>query len=202
MLCTGGWLYCINTLGFPSVDLVQKHLGLFTPPTPVFPVLGRLKEFKVSLLEVFREAHAQSVGMTRLTESVNRDKEQPFSSEEIQAALSKMQEDNQVMVSEGIIFLIWGGLVSGLGPCQESFSQAPTPDAGRCLYSPNNSVSLNWSWGTRDEAEWGFCGRFGSESCPEAKQEGGGEGLRLLPHHCKRLDRTPHPQTNQTICYK
>ncbi|XP_074189170.1 DNA replication licensing factor MCM3 isoform X2 [Rhinolophus sinicus] len=67
---------------------------------------SRLKAFKVALLEVFREAHAQSVGMTRLTESVNRDEEQPFSPEEIQAALSTMQDDNQVMVSEGIVFLI------------------------------------------------------------------------------------------------
>ncbi|XP_037375756.1 DNA replication licensing factor MCM3 isoform X2 [Talpa occidentalis] len=67
---------------------------------------SRLKAFKVALLEVFREAHAQSVGMNHLTESINQDKEEPFSSAEIQAALSKMQDDNQVMVSEGIIFLI------------------------------------------------------------------------------------------------
>ncbi|ELV09925.1 DNA replication licensing factor MCM3 [Tupaia chinensis] len=67
---------------------------------------SRLKAFKVALLDVFREAHAQSVGMNRLTESINQDREEPFSSVEIQAALSKMQDDNQVMVSEGIIFLI------------------------------------------------------------------------------------------------
>ncbi|KAM9666759.1 DNA replication licensing factor MCM3 isoform 3-T3 [Trichechus inunguis] len=67
---------------------------------------SRLKAFKVALLEVFREAHAQSVGMNSLTESINRDTEEPFSPVEIQAALSKMQDDNQVMVSEGIIFLI------------------------------------------------------------------------------------------------
>ncbi|OWK13374.1 MCM3 [Cervus elaphus hippelaphus] len=67
---------------------------------------SRLKAFKAALLEVFREAHAQSVGMSRLTESVNRDNEEPFSSAEIQAALSRMQDDNQVMVSEGIVFLI------------------------------------------------------------------------------------------------
>jgi DNA replication licensing factor MCM3 len=65
-----------------------------------------LKSFKVALLDVFREAHAQSVGMNRLTESINQNKEDPFSSEEIQAALSRMQDDNQVMVSDGIIFLI------------------------------------------------------------------------------------------------
>ncbi|EPY73213.1 DNA replication licensing factor MCM3 [Camelus ferus] len=67
---------------------------------------SRLKAFKAALLEVFQEAHAQSVGMNRLTESVNRDREEPFSSMEIQAALNKMQDDNQVMVSEGIVFLI------------------------------------------------------------------------------------------------
>nr|XP_006211600.2 DNA replication licensing factor MCM3 isoform X2 [Vicugna pacos] len=67
---------------------------------------SRLKAFKAALLEVFQEAHAQSVGMNRLTESVNRDREEPFSSVEIQAALNKMQDDNQVMVSEGIVFLI------------------------------------------------------------------------------------------------
>ncbi|XP_006835772.1 PREDICTED: DNA replication licensing factor MCM3 [Chrysochloris asiatica] len=67
---------------------------------------SRLKAFKVALLEVFREAHAESVGMNRLTESINRDSEEPFSAAEVQAALSKMQDDNQVMVSEGIIFLI------------------------------------------------------------------------------------------------
>lgn len=73
---------------------------------PSSPDLDRLKEFKVALLDVFREAHAQSVGMNRLTESINQDREEPFSSAEIQVALSKMQDDNQVMVSEGIIFLI------------------------------------------------------------------------------------------------
>ncbi|KAK1338318.1 hypothetical protein QTO34_001433 [Cnephaeus nilssonii] len=53
---------------------------------------SRLKAFKMALLEVFREAHAQSVGMNRLTESINQDKEEPFSPEEIQAALTKMQD--------------------------------------------------------------------------------------------------------------
>lgn len=67
---------------------------------------SRLKAFKAALLEVFQEAHAQSVGMIHLTESINRNKEEPFSSEEIQASLSRMQDDNQVMVSEGIVFLI------------------------------------------------------------------------------------------------
>lgn len=83
-----------------------EHVGHFLLLHPVSPVLGRLKAFKAALLEVFQEAHAQSVGMNRLTESISRDNEEPFSSAEIQAALSRMQDDNQVMVSEGIVFLI------------------------------------------------------------------------------------------------
>lgn len=85
---------------------MPESIGFVYSSSSVFPFWVRLKAFKVALLEVFQEAHAQSVGMNRLTESINQNKEEPFSSAEIQAALSKMQDDNQVMVSEGIVFLI------------------------------------------------------------------------------------------------
>lgn len=112
---------CVNgkeyELGDTSIMLTSWVFPVWILPESIwvcllltlfFPVWGRLKSFKVALLDVFREAHAQSVGMNRLTESINQNKEDPFSSEEIQAALSRMQDDNQVMVSDGIIFLIWG----------------------------------------------------------------------------------------------
>ncbi|KAJ7345621.1 hypothetical protein JRQ81_001571 [Phrynocephalus forsythii] len=67
---------------------------------------SRLKAFKAALLEVFKAAHAQSVGLKSLMESINRDNASPFSSNEVKAALEKMQDDNQVMVSDDIIFLI------------------------------------------------------------------------------------------------
>ncbi|CAB1339801.1 unnamed protein product, partial [Coregonus sp. 'balchen'] len=57
----------------------------------------RLKEFKSSLLEVFRSAHAQSVGMNSLVESVNKDSDAPFTLTEVRAALARMQDDNQIM---------------------------------------------------------------------------------------------------------
>lgn len=82
------------------------HCAWLLPCSHFFPVLDRLKAFKAALLNVFQEAHAQSVGMNHLIDSINRDKEKPFSPEEIQASLSRMQDDNQVMVSEGIVFLI------------------------------------------------------------------------------------------------
>lgn len=66
----------------------------------------RLKEFKSSLLEVFRSAHAQSVGMKSLMDSVNKACQTPFTAEEVRAALARMQDDNQIMVADDIIFLI------------------------------------------------------------------------------------------------
>ncbi|XP_067273884.1 DNA replication licensing factor MCM3 [Pseudorasbora parva] len=66
----------------------------------------RLKEFKTALLEVFRSAHAQSVGMIALMESINKSSPSPFNETEVRAALARMQDDNQVMVADDIIFLI------------------------------------------------------------------------------------------------
>uniref|UniRef100_A0A672R3F0 DNA replication licensing factor MCM3 n=1 Tax=Sinocyclocheilus grahami TaxID=75366 RepID=A0A672R3F0_SINGR len=66
----------------------------------------RLKEFKTALLEVFRSSHAQSVGMITLMEGINKSCPSPFKETEVRAALSRMQDDNQVMVADDIIFLI------------------------------------------------------------------------------------------------
>uniref|UniRef100_A0A8D0GGT9 DNA replication licensing factor MCM3 n=1 Tax=Sphenodon punctatus TaxID=8508 RepID=A0A8D0GGT9_SPHPU len=68
--------------------------------------LVRLKEFRSGLLEVFKAAHAQSVGLKSLMESINRDNPNPFSSAEVKVALEQMQDDNQIMMSDDIIFLI------------------------------------------------------------------------------------------------
>uniref|UniRef100_A0A9J8AFQ9 DNA replication licensing factor MCM3 n=1 Tax=Cyprinus carpio carpio TaxID=630221 RepID=A0A9J8AFQ9_CYPCA len=66
----------------------------------------RLKEFKTALLEVFRSSHAQSVGIIALMEGINKSCPSPFKETEVRAALSRMQDDNQVMVADDIIFLI------------------------------------------------------------------------------------------------
>ncbi|KAI1241320.1 hypothetical protein IHE44_0009799 [Lamprotornis superbus] len=66
----------------------------------------RLKAFKAALLEVFKASHAQSVGLKNMMESINRDNPEPFSAAEVKVALAHMQDDNQVMVSDDIIFLI------------------------------------------------------------------------------------------------
>lgn len=71
-----------------------------------FCLFLRLKEFKSALLETFRASHAQSVGMKSLMENINKSRPTPFEQAEVQAALVRMQDDNQVMVADDIIFLI------------------------------------------------------------------------------------------------
>lgn len=66
----------------------------------------RLKEFKSSLFAVFQSAHAQSVKMKTLMDDINKGREQHFSEAEVRDALAHMQDHNQVMVSDDIIFLI------------------------------------------------------------------------------------------------
>nr|XP_033792281.1 DNA replication licensing factor MCM3 isoform X2 [Geotrypetes seraphini] len=66
----------------------------------------RLKAFKSALLEAFKSAHAQSIGMQNLMKAINQDNEAPFSLAEVQVALGHMQDQNQIMLSDEIIFLI------------------------------------------------------------------------------------------------
>ncbi|XP_049612433.1 DNA replication licensing factor MCM3 [Syngnathus scovelli] len=66
----------------------------------------RLKEFKSSLLAVFQSGHAQSVKMQVLMDGINKERQVRFTKAEVRAALTRMQDDNQVMVADDIIFLI------------------------------------------------------------------------------------------------
>ncbi|KAM9316956.1 DNA replication licensing factor MCM3 [Gastrophryne carolinensis] len=66
----------------------------------------RLKEFKASLLDAFKSAHAQSIAMPALMDAINKNNESPFSQGEVKAALELMEDANHIMVSENIVFLI------------------------------------------------------------------------------------------------
>uniref|UniRef100_A0AAX7VHZ4 DNA replication licensing factor MCM3 n=1 Tax=Astatotilapia calliptera TaxID=8154 RepID=A0AAX7VHZ4_ASTCA len=66
----------------------------------------RLKEFKSSLFAVFQSAHAQSVKMSALMDDINKERQNTFAEAEVRGALARMQDDNQVMVADDIIFLI------------------------------------------------------------------------------------------------
>uniref|UniRef100_A0A665WC11 DNA replication licensing factor MCM3 n=1 Tax=Echeneis naucrates TaxID=173247 RepID=A0A665WC11_ECHNA len=70
------------------------------------PESKQLKEFKSSLFGVFQSAHAQSVKMQLLMDGINKGRQERFTEPEVRAALARMQDDNQVMMADDIIFLI------------------------------------------------------------------------------------------------
>lgn len=90
-------------LWYPWLGREKKSLCLVSDGDCFSP---RLKAFKAALLEVFKASHAQSVGLKSVMESINRDNPEPFSLPEVKLALAHMQDDNQIMVSDDIIFLI------------------------------------------------------------------------------------------------
>jgi len=72
-----------------------------------FVLFVRLKAFKSSLFFLFKEAHSQSIELDRIRTQVNLDNDgAEFDEAELMAAINKMQEDNQIMLSENIVFLI------------------------------------------------------------------------------------------------
>ena len=73
-------------------------------------VSSRLKAFKGALLQAFKTKHSQSVAVAELLGLVNKDptpaQGEGFQEGEVEQLLGRMQDDNQVMVSEGVVFLI------------------------------------------------------------------------------------------------
>ncbi|XP_078449831.1 DNA replication licensing factor MCM3 [Lampetra planeri] len=65
----------------------------------------RLKEFKAALLDVFRKSHSQSVAIPAIMEALGGG-DTAFSLAEVRAAVARMEDDNQVMLSDDIVFLI------------------------------------------------------------------------------------------------
>ena len=67
----------------------------------------RLTLFKSSLQNVFSSEHAQTLSMDTVVAAVRRDYPNAnFTRGEMEAALNKMQDENQIMVSDEQIFLI------------------------------------------------------------------------------------------------
>uniref|UniRef100_A0A8C5C624 DNA replication licensing factor MCM3 n=1 Tax=Gadus morhua TaxID=8049 RepID=A0A8C5C624_GADMO len=68
------------------------------------------KAFKGALLQAFKTKRSQSVAVAELLGLVNKDptpaQGEGFQEGEVEQLLGRMQDDNQVMVSEGVVFLI------------------------------------------------------------------------------------------------
>lgn len=68
---------------------------------------ARLEIFKACVSKAFREARGQSLSLVKITEIVNKENaNEQFSDGEIHSAVERMTEDNQIMVADGIVFLI------------------------------------------------------------------------------------------------
>eukprot|EP00079_Xenopus_tropicalis_P009820 XP_002934165.1 PREDICTED: maternal DNA replication licensing factor mcm3 [Xenopus tropicalis] len=67
---------------------------------------NRTKEFKAALLKTFKTTRSQSVAVSQLFELINKGNSEPFELSEVKEALDNMQNDNQVMVSDDVVFLI------------------------------------------------------------------------------------------------
>ncbi|KAI5619861.1 MCM3 minichromosome maintenance deficient 3-like, partial [Silurus asotus] len=66
----------------------------------------RMKVFKAALLKAFKVTRSQSVPIPELLTHVNKGQSEEFDQQEVQLLLERMQDDNQVMVSEDVVFLI------------------------------------------------------------------------------------------------
>lgn len=66
----------------------------------------RLVVFKQKLNKAFRDVREQTLAVERLTTAINADLDDKFSQGEINAAIELMSDANQIMVADGIVFLI------------------------------------------------------------------------------------------------
>lgn len=77
------------------------------PSTPIEISAERLTFFRRKVSQAFIDSRQQQISVKRLTKLVNAMDKERFSENEIVAALNEMSEANQIMVSEGFVFLIW-----------------------------------------------------------------------------------------------
>lgn len=91
-----------------ATDTVQSSEEMFTDtePEPVVLSGDRLATFRRKVQVTFQQSRQQTISVANLTEKVNHENEEPFSAAEIDSALLQMTDANQVMVSDGIVFLI------------------------------------------------------------------------------------------------
>ena len=68
----------------------------------------RFQKFKSSLQGLFASEHAQTLLLQQIVDKVHKDHSDiRFSDAEVQAACDRMTDDNQIMVSEGLVYLVW-----------------------------------------------------------------------------------------------
>jgi len=67
----------------------------------------KFQKFKSSLQGLFASEHAQTLLLQQIVDKVHKDHSDiRFSDAEVQAACDRMTDDNQIMVSEGLVYLV------------------------------------------------------------------------------------------------
>lgn len=66
-----------------------------------------MAKFRNLLGKLFKDTHTQSQPVSNIIEFLAKEEEvEPFTQEEIDIAIQRMMDDNQVMLSDEIVFLI------------------------------------------------------------------------------------------------
>lgn len=81
-------------------------IGTSSSAEPDFISDERFTVFKQKLNQAFRDAREQTMALERLTASINGNAATPFQASEINAAIELMSDANQIMVADGMVFLI------------------------------------------------------------------------------------------------
>ncbi|KAL1512773.1 hypothetical protein ABEB36_002305 [Hypothenemus hampei] len=90
----------------PSSLNTQESAAMEVDDSPKDITQERLSSFKTSLNKAFQENRTQALSLVKVKEFVNKDNNTPYSQGEIEAAIEKMSDENQVMMADGIIFII------------------------------------------------------------------------------------------------
>lgn len=95
-----------ETLRVQSAQSSEETPSTVATTTPDYISEERLAIFRQKLSQAFREVREQTLALERLTAAINEIMDDPFRQGEINAAIEQMQEANQIMVADGMVFLI------------------------------------------------------------------------------------------------
>ena len=94
----------------PGYEHVDKNDAIISKKKQTQEIVisnERIGVFKKSLLSLFKTKRAQSLPVNALQEFLNSENaSEPFSEDEMYAAIQRMQDDNQIYLSDNILFLI------------------------------------------------------------------------------------------------
>lgn len=89
-----------------SISVQQSEETPTTSSIPAHISEERFVVFKQKLNQAFKASREETLTVERLTTVINQTVTEPFEGSEIRAALDLMSEANQIMVADGIVFLI------------------------------------------------------------------------------------------------